>query len=136
MIMKTKSLISISILLACFASAMGQSSVWNLPESPDDTSIVREWTGGKYLVYSKNLPSNKITLHDNYSPTAISIQIPSNVHINDFRIVGDTVFAGGYMLNASSKYGLIACFDINDMLGGSGTFHWMRFFQNTMSNDC
>ena len=136
MIMKTKLLISVSILLACFASAMGQSSVWNLPESLTDTSIVREWTGGKYLVYSKKLPSNKITLHDNYSPTAISIQIPSNVHINDFRIVGDTVFAGGYMLNVSSKYGLIACFDINDMLAGSGTFHWMTFFQNTMSNDC
>ena len=100
--MKTKLLISISILLACFASAMGQSSVWNLSESPADTSIVREWTGGKYLVYSKKLPSNKITLHDNYSPTAISIPIPSNVHINDFRIVGDTVFAGGWPATAHS----------------------------------
>ena len=131
--MKNKSLIIVFIMLAGAFSAIGQSHLWEFPTCPADTSIVREWKDGKYLVYSSDGITQKVTLHDNASSPAVSVNLPSLVYINDFRIANDTVFAGGYLNNASSRVGLLACFDINDMIIGSSTFQWMTFTNTNLS---
>ena len=134
--MKTRLLLTFLLILSVVDSLWGQSSIWYFPECITDTTIVREWKDGSYLVYSRSGSAQKVTLHDDNASTAVSVQLPSYVRINDFRIANDSVFAGGYMLNASSKQGLLACFDINDMLGGSGSFQCMIFNKNPMLNDC
>ena len=134
--MKNKSLIIVFIMLAGAFSAIGQSHLWKYPPCPADTSIVREWKDGKYLVYSSDVITQKVTLHDNASSPAVSVNLPPLVYINDFSIANDTVFAGGYLNNASTKVGLLACFDINDMINGSGTFQWIQFIPTWMGLDC
>ena len=134
--MKTRLLLTLLLMLSMVESVRGQSSIWYFPGCITDTTIIREWKDGSYLVYSRSGSSHKVTLHDDNASTAVSVQLPSYVRINDFRIANDSVFAGGYMLNASSKQGLLACFDINDMLGGSGSFQCMIFNPSHMINDC
>jgi len=128
--------IAFVFLLICTGTICGQNAIWLFPESPTDTSIVREWTEGKYLVYSSSGSTRKVTLHNGSSPTAISVQLPSIVHINDFRIANDTAFAGGYFINGGTKVGLLACMDIDEMESGSGTFQSMTFYYSPMNSDC
>ena len=131
--MKTKLLTFFLMLVAC-GSAVAQIRIWEVPEVPADTTIVREWKEGTYIVYSRRGASQRITYHDNASPVVRSAQIPSSVTIYDFRIVGDMVFAGGTVQMPSYNSGLIACFDINDLLSGGGNYHALYFNQIPLSS--
>ena len=131
--MKTKLLTFFLMLVAC-GSAVAQSRIWEVPEVPADTTIVREWKEGTYIVYSRRGASQRITYHDNASPVVRSAQIPSSVTIYDFRIVGDMVFAGGTIQMSPYNSGLIACFDINDLLSGGGNYHALFFNQIPLSS--
>lgn len=107
--------------------AAAQSRIWEMPTIPADTTIVREWKEGKYIVYSRSGTSQSVSYHDNSSMVVRSAQIPSNAIINDFRIAGDMVYAGGKVLGTPYSHGLLACFDINDLLGSGGMFHATTF---------
>ena len=134
--MKNKRFIMLLALLSAAGFAMGQNKLWEFSETPADTTIVREWKDGKYVVYSRYGATRMVTVHDNQTPTVTSLTIPSVVNISDFRIANDTAFAGGYMLMGSSKRGLLACLDLNKLMAGSGTLHWTIFGPSWMWLDC
>ncbi|MBR3435037.1 MAG: hypothetical protein IKG88_04010, partial [Bacteroidales bacterium] len=98
--------------------------------------IVREWKEGKYIVYSRSGTSQSVSYHDNSSMVVRSAQIPSNAIINDFRIAGDMVYAGGKVLGTPYSHGLLACFDINDLLGSGGVFHATTFYSSPVNGIC
>ena len=123
--MKTKAILFFLMLLPAEVS-LSQSMIWQLPSIPADTTIVREWRDGKYLVYNRNSSGQTVSLHDNSSPVVRTAQIPSSVTINDFRIANDTVFAGGTVPGAIG-IGILACFDINDLSGSYGQFYVLPF---------
>ena len=50
--MKMK-LITLVMMIAACCSAMAQNWLWEVPAIPADTTIVREWQAGKYIVYSR-----------------------------------------------------------------------------------
>ena len=50
--MKTKTLIIILMLLSA-SEVLAQSRIWEMSTTPADTTIVREWREGKYIVYSR-----------------------------------------------------------------------------------
>lgn len=106
---------------------LSQSSIWEMPTIGADTTIVREWQTGKYIVYSRHSGIQWVTYHDNSSSTVRSALIPSSVIINDFRIGGNMVYAGGKVLGTPYSQGLLTCFDINDLLGSGGVFHTLLF---------
>ena len=124
--MKTKLLLIVLLIGGC-CTAAAQSRIWEMPTIPADTTIVREWKEGKYIVYSRQGTSQRVSYHDNSSPVVRSAQIPSYAIINDFRIAGDMVYAGGKVLGTPYSHGLLACFDINDLLGNGGVFHTLTF---------
>ena len=134
--MKNKSLIIVFIMLAGAFSAIGQSHLWKYPTCPTDTSIVRKWKDEMYLVYFRFGLVREVVLHDIATSMTYSVPIPSVININDFRIAGDSVFAGGYIQDVSGKRGILACFDINDMINGSGTFKWMKFDNSSLQYTC
>lgn len=134
--MKTKLLLIVLLIGGC-CTAAAQSRIWEMPTIPADTTIVREWKEGKYIVYSRQGTSQSVSYHDNSSPVVRSAQIPSNVIINDFRIAGEKVYAGGKVLGTPYSHGLLACFEINDLLGSSGVFHVYVFNSiNLMNSNC
>ena len=50
--MKTKLLSIVLLIGGCWVAA-AQSRIWEMPTIPADTTIVREWKEGKYIVYSR-----------------------------------------------------------------------------------
>ena len=129
--MKTKTLIIILMLLSA-SEVLAQSRIWEMPTTPADTTIVREWREGKYIVYSRQGSNQTVSYHDNLSPTIRSAQIPPFVIINDFRIFGDMVYAGGKIPGTPFSHGLLASFSIHDLMGASGTFYVMTFIINNI----
>ena len=103
-------------------SCMAQSRLWLMPTIPSDTSIVREWKSNGYIVYTRQGTNQSISYHNNVSPVVQTAQIPSRLIINDFRIYGDMVFAGGTEVGTPYSKGILLCFPISDLLGGGGTF--------------
>lgn len=131
--MKTNLFIIILMLLP-IGRIMAQSRIWEMPTIPADTTIVREWKDGKYIVYARNGTNQTVSFHDNLSPFVRSAQIPSMVIVNDIRIVGDMVYAGGKIMGSPFPHGLLACFDINDLMGAGGAFHTMTVFGENLNN--
>ncbi len=129
--MKTKTLIIILMLLSA-SEVLAQSRIWEMPTTPADTTIVREWREGKYIVYSRQGSNQTVSYHDNLSPTIRSAQIPPFVIINDFCIFGDMVYAGGKIPGTPFSHGLLASFSIHDLMGASGTFYVMTFIINNI----
>lgn len=101
---------------------MAQSRLWPMPTIPSDTSIVREWKSNGYIVYTRQGTNQSISYLNNVSPVVKTAQIPSRLKINDFRIYGDMVFAGGTEVGTPYSKGILLCFPISDLLGGGGTF--------------
>ncbi len=131
--MKTNLFIIILMLLPA-GGMMAQSRIWEMHTIPADTTIVREWKYGKYIVYARNGTNQTVSFHDNLSPVVRSAQIPSMVIVNDIRIVGDMVYAGGKIMGSPFPHGLLACFDINDLMGAGGAFHTMTVFGENLNN--
>lgn len=118
------------IFLLTFSTGMvglAQSHIWETPTILTDTTIVREWKAGQYIVYSRQGGTQRVTYHDISFSVVRSALISSNVIINDFRIAGDMVYAGGKVLGTPYSQGLLTCFDINDLLGSGGVFHTLLF---------
>ena len=68
----------ISVLMLFFAcSAMTQNTLWIYPDSQADTTIVRQWKAGMYVVYSRYGTTRRVTLHDNQSTAVNRVDIPS-----------------------------------------------------------
>lgn len=134
--MRNKVFILLFFIIGIGLPTLAQSHLWKYTSCHTDTTIIRKWKDSKYLVYSESGTVHKVTLHDVSTYTTKSALIPSIVHINDFRIEDDYVFAGGYILYASTKSGLLACFDINELLIGSGTFNYLQFNKTDMTNSC
>ena len=124
------------VALLSVASVSGQSRVWEMPTVPSDTSIVRHWRNGEYIVYTRRagLPG-EVMYHNSITGNLRKADLPSGAVINDFRIFNDTVFAGGSLQLGGHNVGLLACFAINDLLTGSCTFHGTSLNYSNMSND-
>ncbi|MBR3724858.1 MAG: hypothetical protein IKN11_05650 [Bacteroidales bacterium] len=122
-------------LVAGVGSLWGQSFICEAPAVATDTSIVRWWKAQKYVVYSRQ-GSNPATvsLVDFASGMVKTATLPSGATINDFRIDGNKVIAGGSNMSGSQKVGLLACVDILDLEAGSGSFH-VCSFSNTWTDD-
>ena len=106
--MKEKLLFSILLLSGPFLS-FGQSILWKMTSTAADTTIVRHWRGDKYFVYSvSGSGPATVSYHDNAAPSTVSMSLPSNIRVRDFRIAHDSVFAGG----TDGVSGFLACFDI------------------------
>lgn len=131
--MKTK-LFTFFLVVVCCCSAMAQSRVWKMPGIPADTTIVREWQAGKYIVYSRQGTNQTFSYHDNMSPVVRTAQFPIDKIVNDFRIVGDKVYAGGTKPGSPTGWGFLTCFDINDLLGSGGVFDMLTFGSVSLTN--
>ncbi|MBR3725495.1 MAG: hypothetical protein IKN11_08935 [Bacteroidales bacterium] len=116
------------ILLSAAWTAAAQSNVWVSPGIPSDTSIVRQWRGQEYIVYSRlgTMPG-VMAYHDNAAGVIRRAVLPGDMVINDFRISRDTVYAGGSVMYGGHQVGMLGCFAIGDLLSGSFTFYWTRF---------
>ena len=129
------------LFLLLFASigcmGWGQTALWEMPTILSDTSIVRHWRVHEYIVYSRQgAGPGTVSYHDNAAGTNKTVILPSGVVINDFCIANDTVFAGGSLESGTNKFGLIACFAINDIVNGAGTFHAHQFVYEMMDVGC
>ena len=124
-------------LVAGVGSLWGQSFICEAPAVATDTSIVRWWKAQKYVVYSRQ-GSNPATvsLVDFASGMVKTATLPSGATINDFRIDGNKVIAGGSNMSGSQKVGLLACVDILDLEAGSGSFHVCSFSNTWMDDGC
>ena len=105
----------------------GQSKVMDIPAVPSDTSIVRYWTSGKSIVYSRVNGSDNYFLLVDEASDVLKIKVPIDAVVRDFRIMHDTVFFVGYYYHRllSQQYGLLACFAIHDFYNGAGIYDWM-----------
>ncbi len=90
-----------------------------------------------YVVYSRQ-GSNPATvaLIDFGTQTAKTAMLPSGVMINDFRIDGNRVFAGGFIMSGTQKKGVLAFFDIPELIEGRGTFNGCYFDWTRMDEGC
>ena len=120
--MKNKLFIVILLLMQS-GILSAQSVIWRAPTILVDTTIIREWRGGKYVVYSRQGSIQTVSFHDNLSPTVRYVNIPSSIIINDFRIDGDMAYAGGKILGSTYSYGLLSCFSINSLMSPNVTFY-------------
>ena len=122
------------ILLSAAWTAAAQSNVWVSPGIPSDTSIVRQWRGQEYIVYSRlgTMPG-VMAYHDNAAGVIRRAVLPGDMVINDFRISRDTVYAGGSVMYGGHQVGMLGCFAIGDLLSGSFTFYWTPFAQSDMN---
>ena len=80
----------------------GQSSVSEVPEHKSDTSIVRYWKDGINVVYTHNSDGeNWFLLVDSAVTQVLRIAVPTEMTVNDFRILNDSVFFGGHYVDTS-----------------------------------
>ena len=115
----------------------GQSSVSEVPEHKSDTSIVRYWKDGINVVYTHNSDGeNWFLLVDSAVTQVLRIAVPTEMTVNDFRILNDSVFFGGHYVDTSgNQRGLLAFFDILDFYTGSGSYNYMTMLPTPMP-DC
>lgn len=133
-----KHILNILLILAATGGgpAFGQSSISEISGLASDSSIIRYWKADKSVIYTSNGSGNNyFLLADQSTGMVRRITVPANVTVNDFRILHDTVFAGGYFNNAGTKQGLLACFNINDFNNSGGNYHWAVAQQSAMP-DC
>ena len=106
--------------------AWGQSVVTGVPAVVTDTTIVRYWKSDISVVYVRDRGNNKsFMLVDEASPTVLKIAVPAAMSVSDFRILNDTVYFGGYVVNAmGNKRGLLALFALQDFYNGAGSYNW------------
>ena len=122
--MKKIIIITLCLIAVGIGEACAQGKVWEMTGVTTDTSIVRNWNGGKYVVYNRQSSARgTFTYHDNASGTVMTDTLPAGMVINDFRIMNDTIFAGGYMEGAYNQ-GVLVCMNIHSLISGSGNSHW------------
>ena len=123
-----KKLLCIFFLPLNIIATYGQSNVWEMPTVSIDTSIVRYWNQDKYFVYMVTQSGTKsFEFHDNVSNITYGANLDPQVTINDFQIGHDSIFAGGTVNLSGEKYGLLACFSINDFLSGYSSANYLIF---------
>ena len=122
------------LLLLPLCAARGQSLVSQIPANESDTSIVRYWKNDISIVYACNkaLKDKHFLLVDEGVSTVLSIAVPEDATVNDFRILHDSVFVVGHTTLTGSPLGLFACFDIQDFYNGTGNYRWMVTLQTLM----
>ena len=109
-----------STLLPPF-TASGQSSIYHVPTQTGDTTIVREWQEGYYVTYNRE--PHCFSLHDPGNTNILTIPVPDpNALVRDFRILNDSIFAGGSYVTGGLNIGFLACFSIQDFYTGAGSF--------------
>ncbi|MBR3412101.1 MAG: hypothetical protein IKG81_05370 [Bacteroidales bacterium] len=115
------------LLLLPLCAARGQSLVSQIPENESDTSIVRYWKNDISIVYACNreFKDKHFLLVDEATSVVLSIDVPQDATVNDFRILHDSVFLCGHYMLAGTPRGLLACFDIQDFYNGTGYYRWM-----------
>ena len=120
------SILIVALLLSPLCAIWGQSTVSEVNNTKSDTTIVRYWQDGISVVYTHNVDNNNwFLLVDTTVPHVRRIAVPSDVTVNDFRILHDTVYIGGHHVDGSgTQRGLLAFFDIHDFYRGMGNFIW------------
>lgn len=111
------SILIVALLLSPLCAIGGQSTVSEVNNTKSDTTIVRCWQDGISVVYTHNADNNNwFLLVDTTVPHVRRIAVPSDVTVNDFRILHDTVYIGGHHVDGSgTQRGLLAFFDIHEM---------------------
>ena len=88
----------------------------------DECGIVRTWKSGMAVAYHQHDGENVFSVIDSATSTVFSVKVTTGLPenpiytINDFRIVGDSVYCGGSVNNDA----MIAYFDINELLYNTG----------------
>ena len=131
--MKKIIIITLCLIAVGIGEACAQGKVWEVTGVTTDTSIVRNWNGGKYVVYNRQSSARgTFTYHDNASGTVMTDTLPAGMVINDFRIMNDTIFAGGYM-EGTYNQGVLVCMNIHSLISGSGNLYWFIFPLTSLS---
>lgn len=131
------SILIVALLLSPLCAVWGQSTVSVVNNTKSDTTIVRYWQDGISVVYTHNADNNNwFLLVDTTVPHVRRIAVPSDVTVNDFRILHDRVYVGGHQVDFSGhQRGLLAFFDIQDFYTGAGNYNWMVTLMTSMI-DC
>lgn len=136
--MKIK-IIPIFILIICCGTTWGQSAIYEFPALSADSAIVRHWKNGYNVIYASDHISGKyflLTDTSAASTTAYKIDVPTDVTVNDFRILNDTIYLGGHQIDPTGNIkGVIACFSVFDFFAGIGSFHWGTM-RSSVSTNC
>ena len=127
--MKTKiiHLFPLILLLSISATASAQTGlIEQMPIKILDSSIVRDWTESRCILYYKNYHTNKsyFCVEDISTHTILTAELPSfaNIDITDFRVRKDSVFfCGTFNLSPSQHGALVGFFDINRVFFSSPT---------------
>ena len=130
-----KTILSLMLMVAFLPpfTAFGQSSIYHVPTQTGDTTIVREWQEGYYVTYNRE--PHCFSLHIPWSTTLLTIPVPDDDLVRDFRILGDSIFAGGSHVTGGLNIGFLACFSIYDFFNGAGTFKGGYYQPTPMPDD-
>lgn len=124
--MTMKKIIILMLIIAAAGAghAFGQSSIAETGLDGSN-SIIRYWKSGKSIVCTQNSSgTNYFLLTEQSSGMVRRIAVPAYAMVNDFCILHDTVFAGGYLNAGGTRQALLACFDANDFYNSGGNLHF------------
>lgn len=106
----------------CFAQmGMGQGSIANAPGLLSKECCVRSVTDDMYLTHTLNaLGRGVISQHRVSMPQVKNIELPSGYFIRDMKILGDTLYMGGYCVDVVGRHGLLCRLPLSVFDNGGG----------------